>query len=81
MVGLGLLALVALTEIIAHRAWLLGDCRGFRDEPLTMALAESYTRLALPFLALTTLASLVAAFSTRMAASRGGGGPRLRSIW
>jgi putative peptidoglycan lipid II flippase len=60
VVGLGLLALVALTEIIAP--WLvLAIAGGFRDEPLTMALAESYTRLALPFLALTTLASLVAA--------------------
>ena len=55
-----LLILVALTEMIAP--WLvLGLAGGFRDAPLTYQLAQSYTRLALPFVAFTVLASLVAA--------------------
>lgn len=56
----GLLILVALTEIIAP--WLvLALAGGFRDVPFTYQLATSYTRLALPFIAFTVLASLVAA--------------------
>ncbi|MFN3673400.1 MAG: murein biosynthesis integral membrane protein MurJ [Bosea sp. (in: a-proteobacteria)] len=42
--------------------WLvLGIAGGFRDAPLTFALASDYTRIALPFLAFTTLASLLSA--------------------
>ncbi len=55
-----LLILVALTEIIAP--WLvLGLAGGFAEQPLTFRLAESYTRLALPFIGFTVLASLIAA--------------------
>jgi putative peptidoglycan lipid II flippase len=58
--AIGLSLLVALTEIIAP--WLvLALAGGFRDAPMTFALAESYLRLALPFLSLTTMASLLAA--------------------
>lgn len=58
--GIGLGLLVALTEIIAP--WMvLAIAGGFRDAPMTFALAESYLRLALPFLSLTTMASLLAA--------------------
>ncbi len=58
--GVALALLAALTELIAP--WLvLAIAGGFRDAPMTFALAESYTRLALPFLAFTTLASLLAA--------------------
>lgn len=56
----GLLVLVALTEIIAP--WLvLALAGGFRDAPATFQLATGLTRLALPFVAFTVLASLVAA--------------------
>ncbi len=42
--------------------WLvLSIAGGFRDLPQTFALAEHYTRLALPFLVFTALASLLAA--------------------
>ena len=55
-----LLIIVGLSELIAP--WLvLGLAGGFRDAPLTFALAENYTRLALPFVGFTVLASLVAA--------------------
>jgi putative peptidoglycan lipid II flippase len=55
-----LLVLVALTEIIAP--WLvLALAGGFREAPITFHLAQTYTRLALPFIAFTVLASLVAA--------------------
>lgn len=58
--AIGLSLLVALTEIVAP--WLvLAIAGGFRDAPVTFALAESYLRLALPFLSLTTMASLLAA--------------------
>jgi putative peptidoglycan lipid II flippase len=58
--GVALALLAALTELIAP--WLvLALASGFRDAPMTFTLAESYTRLALPFLAFTTLASLLAA--------------------
>jgi putative peptidoglycan lipid II flippase len=55
-----LMLLVAVSEIIAP--WLvLGLAGGFRDAPVTFELAQKYTRIALPFVAFTTLASLVAA--------------------
>ncbi|MCO4052962.1 MAG: murein biosynthesis integral membrane protein MurJ [Bosea sp.] len=55
-----LLLIVGLSELIAP--WLvLGLAGGFRDAPLTFALAQNYTRLALPFVGFTVLASLVAA--------------------
>ncbi len=55
-----LLVLVALTELIAP--WLvLGLAGGFKDAPLTYQLAQSYTRLALPFIGFTVMASLIAA--------------------
>ncbi|MGO4171423.1 murein biosynthesis integral membrane protein MurJ [Bosea sp. TAF32] len=58
--GLLLLVLVTLGELFAP--WLvLGLAGGFADEPETLALAASYTRLMLPFLLLTTLAALLAA--------------------
>lgn len=58
--GLLLLVLVALGELFAP--WLvLGLAGGFAEEPETLALAASYTRLMLPFLLLTTLAALLAA--------------------
>ena len=58
--GLLLLLIVALGEIFAP--WLvLLLAGGFRDEPATLALAAGYTRLMLPFLLLTTLASMLAA--------------------
>ncbi len=42
--------------------WLvLAIAGGFHDAPATLAMATSYTRIALPFLAFTTLASLLAA--------------------
>lgn len=56
----GLLIFVALTEMIAP--WLvLALAGGFADQPVTFRLAEAYTRLALPFIAFTVLASLIAA--------------------
>jgi putative peptidoglycan lipid II flippase len=55
-----LMVLIGLTEIIAP--WLvLGLAGGFRDAPVTQGLAETYTRLVLPFLAFTVLASLISA--------------------
>ncbi len=52
--------LTALFLLVAP--WLvLGIAGGFRDAPLTYALATDYTRIALPFLAFTTLASLLSA--------------------
>lgn len=58
--GLLLLILVALGELFAP--WLvLALAGGFADEPATLALAASFTRLMLPFLLLTTLAALLAA--------------------
>jgi putative peptidoglycan lipid II flippase len=58
--ALGLLTLLALTELLAP--WLvLALAGGFQSAPVTLALAESYTRLALPFLAFTIFASLLAA--------------------
>lgn len=55
-----LLIIVGLSELIAP--WLvLALAGGFRDAPLTYALAENYTRLALPFVGFTVLASLLAA--------------------
>ncbi|MGL4975403.1 MAG: lipid II flippase MurJ, partial [Bosea sp. (in: a-proteobacteria)] len=58
--GVALALLAALTELLAP--WLvLALAGGFAEAPITFALAESYTRLALPFLAFTTLASLLAA--------------------
>ena len=55
-----LLVIVALTELIAP--WLvLGLAGGFRDAPLTYELAQGYTRLALPFIGFTVMASLIAA--------------------
>lgn len=55
-----LLIVVALTELIAP--WLvLGLAGGFKDAPLTYQLAQSYTRLALPFIGFTVMASLIAA--------------------
>lgn len=58
--GLLLLVVVALGELFAP--WLvLGLAGGFADEPETLALAASYTRLMLPFLLLTTLAAMLAA--------------------
>lgn len=52
--------LTALFLLIAP--WLvLAIAGGFRDAPLTYALATDYTRIALPFLAFTTLASLLSA--------------------
>ncbi len=58
--AVALLVLLALAELAAP--WLvLALAGGFRDVPETLQLAERYTRLALPFLALTVLASLVSA--------------------
>lgn len=55
-----LLALVGLGELFAP--WLvLGFAGGFAEEPATLALAATYTRLMLPFLLLTTLAAMLAA--------------------
>lgn len=55
-----LIILVGLGEIFAP--WLvLALAGGFADEPATLALAASYTRLMLPFLLLTTLAAMLAA--------------------
>lgn len=55
-----LLLLVAAGELFAP--WLvLGLAGGFAEEPATLAFAAYYTRLMLPFLLLTTLASLLAA--------------------
>jgi putative peptidoglycan lipid II flippase len=58
--ALGLGAVTALGLLLAP--WLvLGIAGGFGNAPETLALATGYTRIALPFLALTTLASLLAA--------------------
>lgn len=58
--ALALAIVTALGLLLAP--WLvLGLAGGFRDAPRTLALATDYTRLALPFLAFTTLASLLAA--------------------
>jgi putative peptidoglycan lipid II flippase len=55
-----LLIIVAIGELTAP--WLvLGLAGGFKDAPVTYALAQTYTRLALPFVAFTVLASLIAA--------------------
>ena len=55
-----LLVLVGLGELLAP--WVvLGLAGGFADEPETLALAAHYTRLMLPFLLLTTVASMLAA--------------------
>lgn len=55
-----LLLLVALGEMAAP--WLvLALAGGFAQEPQTLAYAAFYTQLMLPFLLLTTLASLLAA--------------------
>lgn len=55
-----LLIVVGLTELIAP--WLvLGLAGGFKDAPLTYQLAQSYTRMALPFVGFTVMASLLAA--------------------
>lgn len=55
-----LLIIVGLSELIAP--WLvLALASGFRDAPVTYALAQNYTRLALPFVGFTIMASLVAA--------------------
>jgi len=52
--------LTALFLLVAP--WLvLGIAGGFRDAPQTYALAIDYTRIALPFLAFTSLASLLSA--------------------
>ncbi|MGL4438714.1 MAG: murein biosynthesis integral membrane protein MurJ, partial [Bosea sp. (in: a-proteobacteria)] len=56
-----LLIVVGLSELIAP--WLvLALAGGFRDAPLTYQLAQSYTRMALPFVGFTVMASLLAAF-------------------
>lgn len=58
--GLLLLVLVGLGELFAP--WVvLGLAGGFADEAGTLALASLYTRLMLPYLALTTLAAMLAA--------------------
>lgn len=58
--GIGLALIAGLTEVIVP--WLvLAMAGGFRDAPVTFALAQSYLSLALPFLAFTTMASLLAA--------------------
>jgi putative peptidoglycan lipid II flippase len=58
--GLLLLILAGLGELFAP--WVvLGLASGFSDEPGTLALASLYTRLMLPYLALTTLAAMLAA--------------------
>jgi putative peptidoglycan lipid II flippase len=58
--GLVLIGFVVLAEIAAP--WVvLGLASGFAEKPQTLALAATYTRLMLPFLALTTLAALLAA--------------------
>ena len=55
-----LLIVVALAELMTP--WLvLGLAGGFKDAPLTYQLAQSYTRLALPFIGFTVMASLLAA--------------------
>jgi putative peptidoglycan lipid II flippase len=55
-----LLIAVGLSELIAP--WLvLALAGGFRDAPLTYQLAQSYTRMALPFVGFTVMASLLAA--------------------
>lgn len=58
--ALVLLVLVGLGEVFAP--WVvLAIAGGFAEEPETLALAASYTRLMLPFLLLTTVAALLAA--------------------
>ncbi len=58
--ALMLLVLVGLGELFAP--WVvLAIAGGFAEEPETLALAASYTRLMLPFLLLTTVAALLAA--------------------
>ncbi len=58
--GLLLLVVVGLGELFAP--WVvLGLAGGFASEPETLALASLYTRLMLPYLALTTLAAMLAA--------------------
>lgn len=55
-----LIILIALGEVFAP--WVvLGIAGGFSDEPTTLKLAAIYTRWMLPFVVLTTLASLLAA--------------------
>ena len=55
-----LLAIVALGQVFAP--WLvLGLAGGFAEAPDTLALASLYTRLMLPYLALTTVAAVLAA--------------------
>jgi putative peptidoglycan lipid II flippase len=55
-----LLVIVGLSELIAP--WLvLALAGGFRDAPVTYQLAQSYTRMALPFVGFTVMASLLAA--------------------
>ncbi|MFA6965570.1 murein biosynthesis integral membrane protein MurJ [Bosea sp. (in: a-proteobacteria)] len=58
--ALALSVVTALGLLLAP--WLvLAIAGGFHDAPATLAMATSYTRIALPFLAFTTLASLLAA--------------------
>ena len=58
--ALVLLALVGLGLVFAP--WLvLGFAAGFHDDPATLSLAAGFTRLMLPFVLLTTLASMLAA--------------------
>jgi putative peptidoglycan lipid II flippase len=55
-----LLIFVGLTELIAP--WLvLAVAGGFKDAPVTNQLAQSYMRMALPFVGFTVMASLLAA--------------------
>lgn len=58
--ALCLTAIAGLAEIVAG-ALVLFVAAGFRDDPGKLALAIDYTRLTLPFVALTGLASLLAA--------------------
>lgn len=57
------LALGVITALgLLLAPWLvLAIAGGFHDAPATLAMATHYTRIALPFLAFTTLASLLAA--------------------
>lgn len=58
--ALGVGAATGLGLLLAP--WLvLAIAGGFHDAPQTLAMATAYTRIALPFLAFTTLASLLAA--------------------
>lgn len=55
-----LIGIVALGQVFAP--WLvLGLAGGFAETPDTLALASLYTRLMLPYLALTTVAAMLAA--------------------